>query len=584
MIKTFLVLILMFFCSVASAQQSSSSPSKMKLSTIDTSVYGSFNKLFVSNGALTDNGDGTATLTTGSSGSTITGLTPGKLPKAATSSTLTDSLIYSDGTNIGIGTTVPLSRLSLIGAGTTSATNSLMIRDSALTARVTITDNGNIGVGTSVPSASIHTVGGIIASGAGNTGIGTSVPRQALEVNGGLMVSNVGIGSSVPSSMLDVVGLGTTTATKNLVLRNNLGTSLITVLDDGNLGINITAPAQKLAVVGSGTFSTNIGIGTTSVSSAKLDIVGAGTTSATKNMVLRNSLGTALVTIDDAGNVGIGTITPTNALQIIPTASDTGFVVRESDNGSNAVRIYSNTTRGIIQVLEGGTTKVQLSATTGGSSFVLDNVGIGTSTPAGKLVVYGGNVGIGTTAPASTLEVIGSSLFGETTNGVTIGTTGTITMNGTAGIVIPHLMQSDNTDQSIGIATVAQIITFDTDVHHNGITRTSSSRFTTTKAGSYMIAFSGITTGAINETIDVWLRVNGTDVDNSNTKYTFKSTGGNAVVAVTFIEHFVVGDYFEFWTAGSNTANKWDYTAAGTSPTRPATPSIIITANYLGYD
>jgi hypothetical protein len=150
--------------------------------------------------------------------------------------------------------------------------------------------------------------------------------------------------------------------------------------------------------------------------------------------------------------------------------------------------------------------------------------------------------------------------------------------------VVPHLMQSDSTDQAIANINNAQIITFDTDVHHHKITRTSSSRFTILLPGSYLIAFSGVCIGAAGKVLNVWLRVNDVDVDNSNTIYAFKTTGVGGVVAVTFIQHFVAGDYFEFWTWGDSTSNKWDATAAGVSPTRPACPSIIITANYVDGD
>lgn len=173
---------------------------------------------------------------------------------------------------------------------------------------------------------------------------------------------------------------------------------------------------------------------------------------------------------------------------------------------------------------------------------------------------------------------------GGTTNYSSFDVAGTLTFNGTAGVVIPHMMQSDTTDQAIANVTLAQVITFNTDVHHNGITRTSSSRFTITKQGSYLLTFSGIAVGVINKVIEFWLRVDGSDVANSNTIYTFKSNGANAVIACSFIEHFNVGQYFEFWTWGDDTGNRWDATAAGTSPTRPAVPSIIITANYVGKD
>ena len=67
-------------------------------------------------------GDGSAL--TGVSGA-ITGLTATRVPVASNSTTLVDSVIYSVGSNVGIGTTTPLGGLVVI--------------------------NGNVGVGTWVP-------------------------------------------------------------------------------------------------------------------------------------------------------------------------------------------------------------------------------------------------------------------------------------------------------------------------------------------------------------------------------------------------------------------------------------------------
>jgi hypothetical protein len=156
--------------------------------------------------------------------------------------------------------------------------------------------------------------------------------------------------------------------------------------------------------------------------------------------------------------------------------------------------------------------------------------------------------------------------------------------NGVASFKVPHMMQSDLTDQAIANVSNAQLITFNTDNHHLGITRTSSSRFTIVKAGSYLICFSGIAIGVGGKIIEVWLKKNTAYLDNSNTRYQFKADSAPTVIAVSFIELFAADDYFEFWTWGNDTGNKWDYTAAGTSPTRPATPSIIITASYISSD
>lgn len=179
--------------------------------------------------------------------------------------------------------------------------------------------------------------------------------------------------------------------------------------------------------------------------------------------------------------------------------------------------------------------------------------------------------------------------FGDSLNYAQFSATGVLSFYGTAGVVIPHLMQSDTTDQAIADPTTDQVITFNTDVHHSGITRTSSSRFTITKEASYLITFSGVTMGAINEYIAVWLKINGNNVVNSNTLYQYKANNATAIVAVSFIDHFAVGDYFEFWTWGTSVNSKWDATAAvaanpGVTPARPACPSIIITANMVGKD
>jgi len=178
----------------------------------------------------------------------------------------------------------------------------------------------------------------------------------------------------------------------------------------------------------------------------------------------------------------------------------------------------------------------------------------------------------------------GTSTLGGSANYAQFSEAGTLGFTGTAGIQLPHIMQSDSTTQSIANVTLAQVVTFNTDVHHFGITRTSSSRFTITKEASYLIAISAVCdTSVANKQIEVWLRVNGSDVANSNTIIHMPSTV-ETTLAVTFIQHFDADDYFEFWMTGDNTGCNLKATAAGTTPTRPACPSIIMTTNYTGVD
>ena len=65
-------------------------------------------------------------------------------------------------------------------------------------------------------------------------------------------LGNVGINTSTPSATLNVKSLSgrTTSETKNLELENGAGTKLVTVLNNGNVGIGKSSPSEKLEVGG----------------------------------------------------------------------------------------------------------------------------------------------------------------------------------------------------------------------------------------------------------------------------------------------------------------------------------------------
>jgi hypothetical protein len=143
-------------------------------------------------------------------GSPISGLTPGKLPKAGTASTLVDSMIYSNGTNVGIGSTTPRSKLDVPGTVTATA----FVGDgSALTGVSSISGLTPGKIPKAGTSSTI--VDSVIYSDGTNIGIGTTSPTYALDVSGAIHSSatgssvfggNVGIGSASPTKALDVKG------------------------------------------------------------------------------------------------------------------------------------------------------------------------------------------------------------------------------------------------------------------------------------------------------------------------------------------------------------------------------------------
>ena len=86
----------------------------MSLSDGTTVVYPY--QIKVTAGTLTNNNDGTASLTTGGGGSSLSGLHTNAVPVANSSTTVIDSAIYSVGNNVGIGTTTPSTNLHILGA------------------------------------------------------------------------------------------------------------------------------------------------------------------------------------------------------------------------------------------------------------------------------------------------------------------------------------------------------------------------------------------------------------------------------------------------------------------------------------
>jgi len=141
-----------------------------------------------------------------------------------------------------------------------------------------------------------------------------------------------------------------------------------------------------------------------------------------------------------------------------------------------------------------------------------------------------------------------------------------------------HISLLDTTTQSIAVANTPQVVTFNTTVKADKITVTSSSRFTFQEAGEYSIILNGeITAGAANKIADIWLRVNGTDVANSNRKRTIINNEVGSIVNSGITVTVTAGQYIEVWFSGDDTSVQLIHFNAGTTPTRPATASIMMT-------
>jgi hypothetical protein len=152
---------------------------------------------------------------------------------------------------------------------------------------------------------------------------------------------------------------------------------------------------------------------------------------------------------------------------------------------------------------------------------------------------------------------------------------------------IPYGAFQDSTDQTAASTTAAYAVTYNTTDYSNGITLSNSSRLNVTSPGVYNIQFSIQLANKDTQIqdVDIWFRKNGTDVAGSNSKFSVPNshggTDGHLIAALNFFIELAANDYIQIMWATSSTQVTIEQLPAQTSPTRPTTPSVIVTMTYV---
>ena len=196
------------------------------------------------------------------------------VPKFTSGNTIGNSLIYDNGTNVGIGTTSPSKSLHVIGSslnslsgqsieinpfwdsgygaiGTTSNHHLALVTNSS--EKIRITSGGNVGIGTSNPTSQVD----ILSNKALFSGTSLRVLIDSNTNQGFFGVDGTGTGGT--SDKIYFGGRGDSNegfigSFSNLNFQTAYSNRMI-ITSGGNVGIGTTSPATKLDVVGAITAS-----------------------------------------------------------------------------------------------------------------------------------------------------------------------------------------------------------------------------------------------------------------------------------------------------------------------------------------
>lgn len=163
----------------------------------------------------------------------------------------------------------------------------------------------------------------------------------------------------------------------------------------------------------------------------------------------------------------------------------------------------------------------------------------------------------------------------------------------TSGTIYPGMILT-GTDVTTGTRIVSQtsgttggagvyVVSISQTTASTTITGAVASRLVAALSGLYNIQFSVqiVSTDASIHDVDIWFRTNGADVPESNSQFSVPNRhggiDGHLLGALNFYINLAAGDDVEIMWATNSSNVTIQYIGPQTSPTRPGTPSVIVT-------
>ena len=255
----------------------------------------------------------------------------------------------------------------------------------------------------------------------GNVGIGTISPTQKLQVNGTVLAYGSGASDSRGfqsgnSSRVYTAGIRGDISNSYVIVDETALVDRLCITSAGNVGIGTVSPTQKLEVNG-----TVLAYGSGASDSRGFQ---SGNSSRVYTAGIRGDISNSYVIVDEtaladrlcitsAGNVGIGTLSPTQKLDVNgPVFIKEQLFIDSAGTNDGFLRL---TSVGNINYIQSALTQVS------GSSADLRFTTMDATTTF-MTIKDTGNVGIGTTTPGSKLAVSGTGAFQDSLNVSKAGT------------------------------------------------------------------------------------------------------------------------------------------------------------------
>jgi hypothetical protein len=154
----------------------------------------------------------------------------------------------------------------------------------------------------------------------------------------------------------------------------------------------------------------------------------------------------------------------------------------------------------------------------------------------------------------------------------------------------PHALLMSNEDQSNPSITGANQLTFNQPIITQGVRVENTDEIWFEKSGQYLVTFRLQVSNRGNTAaeFEVWASYDGTNYPLSNTRFDVpvrKSASINSHIVPTISGIFTVAnpqtEYLTIKWWSDSTDVYLEHYAAGTSPTRPEIPSVILTVNFV---